>query len=99
MENTANIGINQISFQEGEMTVKQFKEYLTKKFGSTMNQKPFNTNYVYGIINNKHLPRYLGGNKLQVRVVEGIRVVKILDEIHNFYAGVTGRKKKVVEEK
>lgn len=72
-------------FDLGEMTVPQFIEFLTEKYGVTLNNKPFDLNYAHSVIMTGHMPRHYGGNKLRVRKVRGVKTVKILDEKFSFF--------------
>lgn len=72
-------------FDEGEMTVPQFIEYLTDTYGLTLNKKPFDYNYAHSVLMAGKMPRHYGGNMLRVRKVRGIKTVKILEEKYKFY--------------
>lgn len=77
--------IETIKFEEGEMTMKEFIEWLRNKFGKTTTGKEFDVMYAHTLCTYGHLPRVYGGNLLRVRRVRGIKTVMILPEKFKFY--------------
>lgn len=62
------------------MTIPQLRDKLVKEFKETEKGKPINIFYTHLIVNQRCLSYGMGGNKLQVRMFNGVKVVKILDE-------------------
>lgn len=73
-------------FEEGEMTVFEFVNFLNKNFKASGNGKSFTNLYVHTMCTYGHLPQHFGGNLLRVRKVRGVKVIKIMEEKFNFYS-------------
>ena len=79
-------------FQEGEMTIPEFRKYLINKYTVTSEGKEISLNYAHVICGYGRMPKTWGGNILEVRKIRGVKVVKISEKLFDFNSG--NRKKR-----
>jgi hypothetical protein len=73
------------NFEDGDMTLKEFKEYLVEKGYKTAKGEDITTPYIHTLLGYGHLPKHMGGNLLRIKMVRDVIAVRISEKTKEFY--------------
>lgn len=66
-----------------ELTLTQLTNWLNERFKKKKSGKPFTTNDVKAYTVRKHLPRYLGYNRIEkTKKIKGVTLYNVKEEIY-----------------
>lgn len=75
------------NFEDGDMTLKEFKQYLIDKEYKTTKGNEITTQYVHTLLGYGHLPKHMGGNILNIKMVRDTVAVRVTDKVKEFHKG------------
>lgn len=64
-----------MKLEKGEYTIQSLIEYLTKKHGEKLTGKSFTQSDIHAYIKRGYLPFRYGGQKITMKVVEGVKII------------------------
>lgn len=71
-----------MKLEKNEFTSRGLIDHLTERFGTKHSGKPFTISDVTQYARRGFLPHRYGGNKLEIQKQQGIKIIRVLDEIH-----------------
>jgi hypothetical protein len=71
-----------MKLEKNEYTSRGLIEMLSDKYGTKHSGKKFNVGDITQYARRGFLPYRYGGNKLEVDHVQGIKIIRVLDEVH-----------------
>jgi len=76
-----------LEWEEGFMTIPEFRDELLSLYGSTNSGKAVNINFTHYLIQQGKLPFYMGGNELEVRIWRSQKVVRVSNVVRTASKG------------